>query len=94
MMVHLIIRKKTLIKITEQYKNEFTYFKLINNGINRGTVKHFNSLISQAKGTIICLYQVEINFIMKNSLQEIMNAFDQEDKLIYTSKRMIKKKIV
>ena len=52
-------------KITEQYKNEFTYFKLINNGINRGTVKHFNSLISQAKEQSFVLYQVEINFIMK-----------------------------
>ena len=82
-MMVLIIRQEDFDKITEQYKNEFTYFKLINNGINRGTVKHFNSLISQAKGTIICpFYQVEINFIMKNS-QEIMNAFDQEDKFIF-----------
>ena len=78
-------------KITEQYKNEFTYFKLINNGINRGTVKHFNSLISQAKGTIICPLSSGDQFYNENSLQEIMNAFDQEDKLIYTSKRMIKK---
>ena len=71
-------------KITEQYKNEFTYFKLINNGINRGTVKHF-------KGTIICPLSSGDQFYNENSLQEIMNAFDQEDKLIYTSKRMIKK---
>ena len=78
-------------KITEQYKNEFTYFKLINNGINRGTVKHFNSLIKQAKGTIICPLSSGDQFYNENSLQEIMNAFDQEDKLIYTSKRMIKK---
>lgn len=78
-------------KITEQYKNEFTYFKLINNGINRGTVKHFNSLIRQAKGTIICPLSSGDQFYNENSLQEIMNAFDQEDKLIYTSKRMIKK---
>ena len=78
-------------KITEQYKNEFTYFKLINNGINRGTVKHFNSLIKQAKGTIICPLSSGDQFYNENSLQEIMNVFDQEDKLIYTSKRMIKK---
>ena len=78
-------------KITEQYKNEFTYFKLINNGINRGTVKLFNSLIKQAKGTIICPLSSGDQFYNENSLQEIMNAFDQEDKLIYTSKRMIKK---
>ena len=78
-------------KITEQYKNEFTYFKLINNGINRGTVKHFNSLIKQAKGTIICPLSSGDQFYNENSLQEIMTAFDQEDKLIYTSKRMIKK---
>ena len=78
-------------KITEQYKNEFTYFKLINNGINRGTVKHFNSLIKQAKGTIICPLSCGDQFYNENSLQEIMNAFDQEDELIYTSKRMIKK---
>lgn len=78
-------------KITEQYKNEFTYFKLINNGINRGTVKHFNSLIKQAKGTIICPLSSGDQFYNENSLQEIMNAFDQEDELIYTSKRMIKK---
>ena len=78
-------------KITEQYENEFRYFKLINNGINRGTVKHFNSLIKQAKGTIICPLSSGDQFYNDNSLQEIMNAFDQEDKLIYTSKRMIKK---
>lgn len=78
-------------KITEQYKNEFTYFKLINNGINRGTVKHFNSLIKQAKGTIICPLSSGDQFYNENSLQEIMNAFNQEDELIYTSKRMIKK---
>lgn len=78
-------------KITEQYKNEFTYFKLINNGINRGTVKHFNSLIKQAKGTIICPLSSGDQFYNENSLQEIMNVFDQENKLIYTSKRMIKK---
>ena len=78
-------------KITEQYKNEFTYFKLINNGINRGTVKHFNSLIKQAKGTIICPLSSGDQFYNENSLQEIMTAFDQEDELIYTSKRMIKK---
>ena len=78
-------------KITEQYKNEFTYFKLINNGINRGTVKPFNSLFKQAKGTIICPLSSGDQFYNENSLQEIMNAFDQEDKLIYTSKRMIKK---
>lgn len=78
-------------KITEQYKNEFTYFKLINNGINRGTVKHFNSLIKQAKGAIICPLSSGDQFYNENSLQEIMNAFDQEDELIYTSKRMIKK---
>lgn len=59
-------------KITEQYKNEFTYFKLINNGINRGTVKHFNSLISQAKGTIICPLSSGDQFYNENSLQEIM----------------------
>ena len=70
-------------KITEQYKNEFTYFKLINNGINRGTVKHFNSLIKQSKGTIICPLSSGDQFYNENSLQEIMNAFDQEDKLIY-----------
>lgn len=78
-------------KITEQYKNEFTYFKLINNGINRGTVKHFNSLIKQAKGTIICPLSSGDQFYNENSLQEIMNAFNQENQLIYTSKRMIKK---
>lgn len=78
-------------KIKQEYQNVFENFKLINNDINRGTVKHFNNLIRQSKGAIICPLSSGDQFYSKNSLREIIAAFNQGDSSIYTSKRIVKR---
>lgn len=77
----------------EKYKDFFMKLIVIKNEKNVGTVKHFNKLIKKSNGSIICPLSSGDCFYDENSLKYIVNAFEsQKEILVFTSKRIIKKK--